>query len=304
MNKMLSRRILAGLMYRAFVVVLAGCAAGHGVWHRTEARNLPDELAVKLSVGDSRQKVRQALGEPLLDARKLGVELYRKSGRDIDYDWALIIYVPVVTPHPGQKVIVFVMVAYDEHDLVKEVETDFWIPGHSLGFWISVGGYSFANSYYNEPETILAPPVTWDELSKTPVTDGRCALVLLMGECPMEEIVLDDSKIIDLSPAGGWCASQFEWQRRKENYFYDAFIRKNIVPGNHRLSVRQRTMHGNFETAFECESGRTVYAELKAGNVEPGPIRQSRLQGAISISKNPRERVLDAESFYRILWVL
>lgn len=148
MNKKLPHRILAGLTYCAFVLVLAGCAAGHGTWHRTEARNLPDELAVKLSVGDSRQKVRQALGEPLLDGRKLGVELYRKSGRDIDYDWALIIYVPLVTPALGQKVIVYAMVAYASHDLVKEVATDFWILDHSLGFWTSVAGYSFACSYY------------------------------------------------------------------------------------------------------------------------------------------------------------
>lgn len=134
------------------------------------------------------------------------------------------------------------------------------------------------------------------------MSEGRYALVLLMGECPMEQIVLDDSKIIDLSPAGGWCASQFEWQRRKENYFYDAFVRRDIVPCNQSLSVRQKTMFGNFETAFGCESGQTFCAELKAGNVEPGPIRQSRLQGEISISKNPRERILDAESFYRIIW--
>jgi hypothetical protein len=47
-------RAIAGLILSGFVFVISGCAGGHGVWHRTEIRNLPDELGTKISVGDTR----------------------------------------------------------------------------------------------------------------------------------------------------------------------------------------------------------------------------------------------------------
>ena len=65
----LLRWVIAGLIPSGFVVGLSGCATGHGVWHRTEIRNLPDELLTKFSLGDTRQKVRHILGDPPIDAR-------------------------------------------------------------------------------------------------------------------------------------------------------------------------------------------------------------------------------------------
>ena len=300
MNTILPRSILAGLICWVLIAALAGCAAGHGVWHRTEARNFPDELAVKLSVGDSRQKVRQVLGEPLLDARKLGVELYRESGRDIDYSWALIIYAPVVFPEPGQKVIVYAIVAYDERDLVKDISSDFWIPGHSHDYWMAAGGYVFVNSYYNEPETILAPPFTWRELTGKPAAGNRCTLVLLMGECPMEKVSLDAIDVIDLSPAGGWCGWD-RWEQR-EHSLYGAFLRKEIAPGSHHLNVRQKTKEGDFGVNFSCEPGETVIAELQASHTTDSTFPNFRLQGEITISKNPIKNPLDIDVLHPIIW--
>jgi hypothetical protein len=292
----LVRLIIAGCIYSGFIFTLSGCAE-HGVWHRTKIRDLPDELETKLSVGDARQKVRYMLGDPLLDARRLGVELYRKSGRDIDYDLIIAGYppIPFVLPEAGQKVIVFVMVAYDGHDVAQEITTNFWIPGYSHDFWVTVGGYTFVNSYYNEPDTILAQPVTWEELAVKPDGMEGCTLVLLMGECPMEEVSLDNSHIIDLSPAGGWCGID-TWQQR-ENNLYGAFIRKDITPGSHRLEVSQKTKHGDFGANFTCEPGETVFAELKASHVVPSTWPHERLQGAISISKSA-----DIEILRPIIW--
>jgi hypothetical protein len=300
MDMRIVRRVIAGLIFSGFVVVLSGCVPFHGVLHRTETRNLQDELETKLSVGDTRQKVRNILGSPLLDAKKLGMELYRKSGRDIDYDGVWMIYLPFAIPEPGQKVIAFVMVAYDEYDVVKEITTDFWLPGHSHDYWATMGEYRFVNSYGNEPETILAPPVTWEELAKQPDSMGGCTLVLLMGKCPMEEVSLDNSHIIDLSPAGGWCGID-TWEQRESN-FYGVFIRKEITPGSHRLDISQKTVHGNFGANFTCEPGETVFAELKASNPAPDTWPRTRLQGAVSISKNPTRNPLDIDVLHPIIW--
>jgi len=294
------RSVIIGLIFSGFVIALSGCASGEGVWHRTETRHLPDELRTKLSVGDTRKKVHQVLGEPLLDARKLEVELYRKSGRDIDYMWVWVFYAGVALPAPGQKVIVFVMVSYDERDLVKEITTDFWIPGHSHDYWATAGGYAFVNSYYNEPETILAPPFTWRELTDKPVDGNRCTLVLLMGECPMEQISLDATNIIDLSPAGGWCGWD-RWEQR-EHSLYGAFLKKEIAPGSHNLSIRQKTKKGNFGVNFSCEAGETVIAELQASHTADSTFPNLRLQGEISISKNPIKNPLDIDALHPIIW--
>lgn len=67
----------------------------------TQVRSMSDEVKVKLSRGDSRQRVRSVLGDPLVDARSHGVEVYRKSGRDLPYFWAIL---PAPLPWPGRKV--------------------------------------------------------------------------------------------------------------------------------------------------------------------------------------------------------
>lgn len=292
----LLRRVIAGVILSGFIFILSGC--GTISTHPTDVRNLPDEVRAKLSIGDTRQKVRSILEAPLVDARSLGVELYRQTGRDIDID---LPGVPLPMPVPGQKVIAVVLVAYDEHDVVEEIATDLWIPGYSLDFWITAGGYSFVNIYDNEPKTLLAPAITYEEFAGLAATEEECALVLLMGECPMEEVSLDKSPIIDLSPAGGYCDYDSAWVRREHNY-YGAFIRRNITPGSHRLNIHQKTKHGEFETVFKCEPGETVYAELEASNTVPDAWYGVRLEGEISISKNPTKNVLDMGMLLPVIW--
>jgi len=295
--------VIAGWICTCFIIVLSGCGTipTHRTdirTHRTDVRNLPDEVKEKLSIGDTQQKVRSILDAPLVDARSLGVEVYRQTGRDIDIDFS---GVPLPKSVPGQKVIAVVLVAYDEHDVVEEIASNLWIPGYSVDFWITAGGYSFANIYDTEPETLLAPAITYEEFVGLATTEGECALVLLKGECPMEEISLDKSPIADLSPGGGYCNFDSEWVRREHNY-YGAFIRRNITPGSHRLNIRQKTKHGNFETVFECEPGETVYAELEASNTVPDFWHGVRLEGAISISKKPTKNVLDMGMLLPIIW--
>ena len=297
MEMRIVRWIFTGLICSVFVFDLTGCGAKIKTIP-TQVRNLPCEVEAKLSRGDTRQTVRSVLGKPLIDARSLGLEVYRQTGRDIEIGFP---NVPIPMPSPGEKVIVVVLVAYDEHDVVEEIATNLWIPGYSLDFWITAGGYSFANIYDNEPETLLAPAITYEEFVGLAAAEGECALVLLMGECPMEEVSLDKSLITDLSPAGGYCNYDSARVRREHNY-YGAFIRRNIKPGSHRLNIHQKTKHGNFEAVFECEPGETVYAELEASNTVPDAWHGVRLEGAISISKNPTKNVLDMGMLLPIIW--
>jgi hypothetical protein len=211
-------------------------------------------------------------------------------------------------PKPGEKVIVVVLVTYDEQDLVKEIASRSWSPDHGLNYRITAGGYSFINSgsYYSvagherSPDTLLAPATNWEDLAKLSTTEGECTLVLLMGDCPMEEVSLDKSQIIDLSPAGGYCNSDLAWVRSDNNY-YGTFIRRKITLGSHQLNIRQKTKHGNFETTFACESGETIYAELEVYTVDDWWYG-SRLEGEISVKKSTPNNVVEMGELRSILW--
>jgi hypothetical protein len=284
MDMRLVRWVIAGLILSGFVFVLSGCASG--ILHETESRH----LEAKLSIGDTRQQVRSVLGEPLLDARSLGLEVYRKPGRDIDY---FMPFVPIPFPAPGMKVIGYMLVDYDEHDVVSEFAADYWIQydhGQHGDLWITAGGYHFINVWNQEPVTLLGAAIPWDKLSEQPPPAGTCTLFLVMGECVMEKVILDHQKIADLSPAGEFCSHY------ANNNFYGTFLRKNIASGSHSLNINQVEIRRKFDTVFECESGDTVYAQLASADAyEEHP-------DSISISNIPSKRIMKMGHLSPILW--
>ena len=95
MNTRLGRWVVLAFIYYGLVSVLYGCV--EIPVHKTEIRNLPDEVSSKLSRGDTRKKVRSLLGTPLVDARGFGVEIYKQSGLDI-----AIVMTPLPVPLPAQ----------------------------------------------------------------------------------------------------------------------------------------------------------------------------------------------------------
>lgn len=276
--------------------MVSGCGAIST--YPTNVRNLPGEVRTQLFSGDTRQKVRPILNTPLVDARNLGLEVYRDIGRDLDIT---LPGVPIPVPTPGQKVIVITLVVYDDRDLVKELATELWIPGHSLDFWITAGGYSFVNIDASEPETLLAPPVSWDTYSEGATANADCALVLMMGECPMEKVYLDNSLVVDLSPAGGYCGMHTSWSQKQNNY-YGTVLLKRINPASHRLNISQKAPHGDFETVFECQPGDKIFAELEAHTTVPDLWFGVRLQGEISINKNIPSGIAEMDELRPILW--
>lgn len=290
------RQVIAGWIYISFVFVLFGCVGSVPI-HLTEVRNLPDEVRTKLSIADTRQKVRSILGDPLVDAQSLGVEVYRIAGRDIDIPWAIY---PVPLPVPGEKVVGFVLVVYDGNDAVIDLEVENWLSLDSqshINFRLTASGFQFLNYRgHLEPDTLLGPSVSWEELARDDIPEGNCSLVLVMGLCPMELVILDEMRIADLPPLRQECeliSTRYKYHKR--------FIQRNIPLGNHRLKVRQEPMvkGPELETVFNCEDGKTVYAVLDAISV--GEWLQ-RLEGEIAVSKSPPKRLLGIDDLYPILW--
>lgn len=292
MEMRIVRRVIAGLIFSGCVFIVSGC--GTVYTSPTDVRNVPDLVSAKLSIGDSRQKVRSILGDPLVDAQSHGVEVYRLSGRDLN-----IFLAPIPVPFPGEKATVGVLIVYDESDKIKDIAED--IMDKFFPFRITAGGFRFVNYIYagpSDPETLIGPPLSWDALSKKVVREGRCSLVLLMGECPMEIISLDNERIADLTPAGAECDGL-------ESEYFGAYIEINIAPGKHRLKVSQRTRvkDRDFESVLDCEDGDRVYVELRAKTVRRASWSMNQLEGDLAVSKVPlNKHIIGATGLSPILW--
>jgi len=280
------------------ILGLLGC--GEVVVHQTDVRDLPDALDAKGSQLDTRNKVRSFLGKPLLDAQSLGVEVYRIAGRDINIPW--VIY-PAPLPLPGEKVVGFVLVVYDQNDTVVSLKAENWLSRADwlsrTDFRITARNFQFVSyTGYQEPDTLLAPSVSWKELVRTDVPEGHCSLVLVMGLCPMELVFLDEEKIADLLPGVGECGIA-----STQTEAYKRFILRNIPLGSHRLRVRQETnmKDQEFETEFTCEEGETIYTLLDVISIRDRWWGQ-RLDGEIAVTKSPPKRLLGIADLYPILW--
>jgi len=341
MGKQLPRRIIAALTLSAFVFILSGLVfilAGCGIAtvHESELWTFPDEVKKKISVGDTRREARTLLGKPLIDARSLGLEAYVFTGRNVGIPWAIY---PVPLPLPLEKVTTAALVLYDEEDKITDIAADGMTRELSdvddtgfqfCSFRVSAGGYHFFNNDVAcaEPETLIGPRITLDQISNETGQPGTCSVVFLMGECPMEMISIDNHQVADLSPAGHECRlrdpnfsrakmkevlppevyDRLELMReQREPKFLWTFIRKNISPGTHRLSVRQAThvKERDFEHVFDCVSGDTVYVELDASKVRYSNWWSPwfEVEGDLVIGNTPTSKFTErAEGLSPVLW--
>jgi len=305
---MITRLIAFGLVF-----VLSSCVAIKV--KDADIRHLPGELKATLSRGDTRQKVRSVLGEPLVYSQSLGVEVYQASGEDL--------YFPLRVDYPVHAA---TLVTYDDNELVEELATGLWQLNSDVDvFRITASGFSVVNvSRFVPPETLLAPPVHWESLTAEQANKDECMLVLLMGQFPMEAISLDGEEIADLSPAGSY-VYEFEGMPEFPHYVYiehmekliyiherssvdmrnlsKAFIQRAIPPGVHTLSVRV-TSSADLETMFECKRGEAVYAELsvKAARLTKKPLPKVIIDGSIVLSKSPPDSMIQMTELQAILW--
>jgi hypothetical protein len=283
---------LARVTATSILCILVLSACGTGVWRESSVRELPEEITANISIGDTQEKVRSKLGDPLIYSPDLGLEVYRQSGRDIDFAWIIYPF-----PAPGEKTTVAALILYDEAGRVSDVSVDAVEP--YFGFYISAGDYIFVGRGSSEPETLLGPPTSLSRLEEERRSLGGCTLVLVMGECPMEKVFLDSHEIADLSPIGGLCG-----QMPSANDYYRSFIAKEISTGSHMLLIRQETGYSDreFEAEFSCKNGEPVYVMLDAVPVRAGLWEWPRFEGKILISKEPTKTIEHLGDLSPILW--
>lgn len=295
----LMRSVIGTLVCTVSVFMLSGCG-NLGPIRDASVRSKPAEIQLKLSPGDTRQEVRTLLGQPLIDSRRLGLEMYRLTGTDLDIH--LFYFVPV--PLPGKDVTVRVLVVYDDHDIVKDIASGLWDYSDRPGErWINAGGFSLLNTY--PPSILVGPPLSQEELAPAPITDGRCVLYLLLNDYFMGEVSLDGNLFVDLKgfPRDYWNESDF----KKYAAFNGLFLRKEIAPGPHVLSHRLRYPVGEFERTFVCSQSETLYAQLDVKKITHNNWWWSlwgfpRLEGSITVNKSAPRSVLESNKLRPVLW--
>ena len=274
----------------ASILAVNGCGAVKV--YPTEVRGLAYEVLQEktISPGDTREKVRSVLGTPLIEASGHPVEVYRKTGRDLEI---VLPGVPIPTPWPGEKVFAFVLVVFDSNQIVTDLAAGTWSQRNN--FRIAAGGYHFVNKFVGEPETLLGPIVPADKLVTAPSPAGKCTLVLVMGEWAMGRVLLNGEQVADFSPTGTAFADY------SANSLCGTFLPINITAGRHRLDVEQKKQHSEFNAFFDCVSGETVYAELSAKAVKD-IWWGTRLEGEILINKRLYKRLMHIGDLSPILW--
>ncbi|MEJ2392166.1 MAG: hypothetical protein P8019_12315, partial [Gammaproteobacteria bacterium] len=234
-----------------------------------------------------------------IDSRRHGVEVYQLTGRDIKLHMAGIIPLP----GPGDMLFVYVLVVYDGHARVKDIASGLWEYNRTEG-WISAGGYSLLNIIRNYPPSILVgPPISRRELTTASITGGRCVLYLLLNDYFMGELSLDGKPFTDLKglPRHYWVKSEF----KKYATFNGLFIRKEISPGHHVLSVYQRFPKSDFKGAFLCRQGESLYAQLEVQDFTQNRwwSGRRRLEGEITVNKDAPRRVHESSEVRPVLWI-
>jgi len=273
------RLALAAILLAVLACLLSACGVHYA--HRTHVRELPDEVATTLTAGDSREKVRSILGEPLVDARALGLEVYRKSGRDFDVAWWFVPW--AVFPVWGGEVVVFALALYDEDGRLKEMAADTRTPRKD--FRINAGGFRFVNTFGEEPGTLLAPAIPWDKLAKVATIAQKCTLFVIVGECVTKYVSIDDGRKFKLAPNDTYCAME------RNNNLYGTFFSIDLDPGMHIIRFHPEKRHSDFEAEFECETGEKVFAGLEA-EIFHDAGWASRLEGSILIGTSPPKNLV------------
>jgi uncharacterized protein YceK len=290
----------AGLFFLTFISLLSGCGTLYE--HKSDVPGFPYEVTSTLAIGDTREKVHSVLGEPLVDAPDHSLEVYRRSGSDFSVGWIIAPWVPL--PVWGDETIVIVLVVFDEQEIVRDISVGSWKEtNYRFGSnAVDAGGFSFLNTSFKEPATLLAPPVSSKDLVAFATDHKTCSLIIVMGHCPMEKTLLNGHVIADFPYSGMSCSVEGGTSQLSGHELYDTLLWKRIEPGMHKISVRQRMFSGNFEESFECKPGEIIYAQLRGTKWNRERWTVHRLEGAIHVTKGNQHNLAELDGTRFILW--
>ena len=297
--------------------VIAGCAIGIDLKKPTLVTDQA-ERSVTIGLGEStREDVRAALGEPLLESNFWRVELYRADDKHVEAG-VVVIIIPVLPIVSSMDVHGYVLVTYDTAGRVSQLSSG----TTSEGFLVS---YSEKLLTLRADELTFASDFKWNKWEPALLADssrlseylaGRsyatsCMLVVACAQdenCP-EEIAVDDGEPFDPSPMTVLCAPDAPCPKGSPYYFskidgervyipeiYGKRVLRvpllhaiTVPPGKHRLLITSSVRDGRGEASFECAAGQVLYGIVRSRVEGRSFWSKGKLQATADMSIVPPE---------------
>lgn len=300
------QRVSRGHWYLVLILTLHGCGPPYPSIP-SSVRDTYTKTEDLISPGDNRNEVQSLLGKPLIDARELGVEVYRIDGRDI----AFALPLPLFVPGPGEHVTLVAIVLYDDNERVIEIKTDMWASGYKRfgePFTLLAKDYLFVYVIGKLPDTLLGPNISVEELARSQFPEDSCTIVALLGEYPISSVSVNDVVIADFRGASYNCDHVSNRCDIRNPSLYGTFIRRPIIPGSYRISLTTLGSEKIYRN-IECKQGEVVFVSLKIEDIvqhvrplEEGFPSSLAVKGSIEISDSPLDSSIDRSNLRQILW--
>lgn len=269
---------------------LAACGATVPL-KRTEVEQEVSEQAGKLVPGETdRATVRSRLGEPWLTAEDWRVDVFRASGSDVKLPILFVLWWPVPVGVSVDKSTVYVLVRYDERDVVTD----------------AVHAVATDPSFFNEDyaRTDSDAMLRLDPLRFSAGAGGRAGLLsldrdaaqaylevhppgvncrVLLG-CTSWQLACAARVSVDGKQAPPLVEDAADFERVES--FHDALVPIEVEPGTHELRLTPLSGLVDYEasTRFTCRAGETKYALLDLQPHGERGFLTVRLLGSLAVS--------------------
>lgn len=254
-------------------LVLAGCGGFNTTVRKPETLQAYESQRAAIVAGQAtRDEVRALLGEPWLESRRWGFELYRLSDQRRDVEWVMAPLIPVPMGAFKREVNTYTLVTWNDHGIISDLSFGTVVSGAQDEdmFVISSGHLTLAvDASLREPAMIL-----WAEHSRLGSflearrESANCTLVVACDagkNCPDVVVGVDDNPPLIGPPAFG------PWYARGESTCTSNSASKlvyplDLAPGNHRLQLRSiyPLCKGEADIEFTCAAGQVRFGRLGA----------------------------------------
>lgn len=295
------------ILHRCFLkfslaILLSGCGMIH---ISSDVSDQSGNLKSRVITGKtSRQEVHKSFGGPFINIENPPIEIYRPvSGREADVQIALVPFWI-----DTEEVILYMMVTYDENDIVKAVHWDTFkhVGSGYLGASLRRAkleseGFFFAAVKEGpaklRKEILLAPPGYHRDAVSLPPPADRCAVLFYYPETSYKRSYYLDNALIGESPL----IIYPDWPFNPADT--NMFLRVIVTAGTHELKATVHFAPGEFRREFECHPGNIFYAYPQLELVESEPYgllrRRFKYVGEITMNREPSN---DYEGWKRLLY--
>jgi hypothetical protein len=274
------RRMSHAVVPWVLLIQLAGCGFGVSLKEPAEVR-LQAQRSAFIRPGESTQEsVRAALGEPWLQSRFWGFDVYRVNDTSTELGGLFVTILPIPIGVFTSQVEGYLLIAYDPMGRVDQVSSGNNTPGplgeqHPLMLRardLNLGIEKFSG----RGTQLMADAKRLQDYLALRKHSNTCTVILACEEtkpqkwpyeaCP-DRVVIDDDASIDPQPFFGSCDPASSCPPKilqAGQYMRVPMVHAiSLPPGTHRLMMTSSTFKGQHETSFECAQGEVGYGIIR-----------------------------------------